>query len=194
MKIEKGKQKILLMGGIILGAILIFWVFIYSPKNKQMKELKDKLVKVQKDINTIHGISRDKESLDIVITKYNEKLKELELKLPQQEESTLRGLVTEATKKSIEVPSIRPKIATDCKLPINIEEYKCKELDISIELVTSYKNLGEYLRILKNKFPSLVRLNELKIEKKGEEKGISKLSVLLEITLYMLVPEIYNSS
>lgn len=189
MKIEKRQQKILLLAGIILGAILIFWIFIYSPKNKQMKEIGAELARVQKDIERIQKIAGGEESLDVVITKYNRKIKEFKEKLPAQEESTLRRLANKADSMGIEVLSISPQVAADSKLPVNIEGCQCRELVISMQLVASYEKLGEYLGMLKDKFPSVIRLNKVNIEKKGEVKGISELSASIEIALYMLVPE-----
>lgn len=179
------QKKILLLWGIVLGAILVFWLFIYYPKNKQLKDLRDELDKVQTEINKYQKISEDRGTFDIIASRY----KELEQKLPMQEEPILRDLAKEAVEKEIEVLSIKPYQAIDSKLPIKVEGYQCKELTITMELVTSYKKLGEYLGVLQNQFTSIVRLDKLDVEKESEKDGESVLLVVMELTLFMLIPE-----
>lgn len=188
MNIDKRQQNILLMSGIILGAILIFWILIYSPRHSQMTKLKAELSTIEKEIENIQKMTGGKDSLDTLIIKCSNKLKEYELKLPDKEEATLRELAVQADKMGIRVMSISPQGKVDSKCQVNIEGCKCKEMKISMQLTTSYRKIGEYLGIVQDKFPSLIKINEIKLKKEGEERGISKLSVSLNITLYMLVP------
>lgn len=188
MNIDKRQQNILLMSGIVLGAILAFWILIYSPKHSQMTKLKAELSNTEKEIENIQKMTSGKEGLDTLIIKYSNKLKEYELKLPDKEEATLRELAVQADKMGIKVISISPQYKVDSKSQVNVEGCKCKEMKISMELTASYKSLGEYLGFLQGGFPSLIRINEIKLKKEGEERDSSKLSVSLNVTLYMLVP------
>lgn len=189
MRLQKQKQVIILMSAIVLGAILVFWLFIYSPKNKEMKSLKKELSEIKNSISNFQKISGSGESLDVVIEKYDRMLKQLKLRLPSQEEASIRELAKEAAKLGIEVVSISPRTAVETKLPVKVKGCRCRELKICMHLRTTYFKLGNYVEVARAKFPSVVRLNNLNI--KSLEKGAgARLDVLIDITLYMLVPEV----
>lgn len=186
---NKNQRNILIMAGMVLGAILVVLFFIYLPKNREMKKLKTEFLLVKKDLDNIQRITGNAGDIDILITKYAEKIKEYETMLPRREEQTLRTLAKAAADLDIKVLSITPQTAILTELPITIEGCNCKELKIAIELVTSYRKLGEYFSVLQYKFPTLIRLDSLKLKKQDEYAGLSVLSVSLDVTLFMLVPE-----
>lgn len=185
---NKNQQKILLLAGIVFGVILVFWVFVYSPKNKQMRELRDRFNKVQGEIDKVQRMTGDDTSLDVLISKYDKKLKECKRKLPEKEEVVLRELARNAVRMGIQVVSITPARAINSDLPVSVEGCLCKELDISIHLVGSYVKIGKYLGVIESKFPFILRLKRIDLKKEGEEKGVSKLEAFVDVTLYMLIP------
>lgn len=188
INILKQKQTIIIVTGTILLTMLLLLLFIYLPKKREIIELKKKITDIEREIQGIQGVGAEKEGLDEIIAKYNNKLKELEKSLPGKEEETLRNLSNLASKLGIEVLSINPQKAEICDLPINVKGYICKEMKISMELKTSFKVLGEYLRLLQYGFPTVLRINSYYIKKEGEKYGISVLSVTLKLTMYMLCP------
>lgn len=188
INILKQKQTIIIVAGTILLTILLFSLFIYLPKKREIIELKKKLTDIEREIQGIQGVGAEKEGLDEIIAKYNNKLKELEKRLPGKEEETLRDLSNLASKLGIEVLSINPQKAEICDLPINVKGYICKEMKISMELKTSFKVFGEYLRLLQYGFPTVFRINSYDIKKEGEKYGTSVISVTLKLTMYMLCP------
>lgn len=189
MKIEKRQQKILIMAGIAFSAILVFWLFIYSPKKKQMKELKFELYETRKVVSNFKKIVGEEESLDVAIDRYNTKLKDFKLKLPSQEESTIRDLATEANKLGIEVLAITPGSAVNSKLPINVKGYTCRELPISINLKTQYRKFADYIVVLKERFPAILVFNKLDIRREREDVIGSLVVVTLDVTLYLMIPQ-----
>lgn len=188
MQFNKQQKTILVMSGIIVGTILIFLFFIYLPKNAQMKKLKAELAEAKTTIDNIKRITGEEASLDVAIERYDKKIKELKLKLPQREESTIRDLAAEAGKMGIKILSINPAIAVDCRLPTNIKGYKCKELAISMEFKTSYKNFGDYIQLVREKIPAVIKFEQVNIKREGEASGIPQLLISFRIRMFILVP------
>lgn len=189
MKIEKPEKKLALQLTGALLVILVFWFFVYAPKSRYMKKLRNELENVQMDIDKVKKMAGDNESLDVLIEKYNERLKELEVKIPSKEEAVLRELAFKANEMGIEVLSISPSVSTESNLPIKVDEYKCKELPVNIQLRAPYVKLGEYILALRDKLSALVTLEEINIEKEKEEGAKSVLNASIKVTLYTLVPK-----
>lgn len=189
MKLETHQKKILIMAGVVLGVILIFLVFIYAPRNRILRELKLQLNSIQKNINEIKRLTGDIQSLDLVISKYNDKLKQLKEKLPAREESTIRELGKKAAGLGIEVMAINPEITVDTKLPVRVKGCQCRELGISMELRAPYKKLAEYIKILQEDFPALIKIEKLKMIRLEGVKGNPLLQVSMEITMYLITPD-----
>lgn len=187
MRISKQQKTILIMSGIVAGTILIFLFFIYLPKNTRMKQLKAELAEAKTAINNIKRITGEKASLDVAIEMYDRKIKELKLRLPQREEGTIRDLAAEAGKMGIKILSINPSVAVDCKLPVNIKGYKCKELAISMEFKTSYKKFGDYIELVREKIPAVVKFEQVNIKREGEASA-PQLLISFRARMFILVP------
>ncbi len=181
------QKNIGIMLSVVIVAFFIFWFFIYSPKRRQMKKIEFEYKTIRKDIKKIEAIAGGEEKLDISLEMLDKKLKMLEEKLPQSEEITFKELSGFANRSGIEVVSLTPKGITESSIQGNIPGYKCMELSIGMDLRCTYKTLGEYLRLLQEDFPTLVRIKSISMSKeKPGDKTDPALRAHLVLTMYML--------
>ena len=125
--------------------------------------------------------------LDASLPLLDKKLKVLEEKLPPSEETTLKEISSFANTSGIDVISLTPHVIKKSPIQGNIPGYECMELSITMDLRRTYKTLGEYLRLLQEEFPTVVRIKNITMAKeKSADKTDSTLRARLVLTMYML--------
>lgn len=188
MKIPKYNRRIIIAGGLVFLVVLIFLFLIYLPKWKELVRLKEELSIVESKIEKTGVSEGGMEWLEVAILRLNEELKKFEKKLPDKEESTLREISNTASQMGIEVLSITPSKSKTSSLSGDIRGCELRELKISMQLKAPFRVFGEYLRVLENRFPTAIRINNFILKKDGRENSPMRLSISLEITMYMLCP------
>lgn len=186
MKIDKGRRSVIILFGVITTLVLVFVLFLFVPKYKTLRKVKGELINLQAEIDRVSAIIGKNETLSEVINKFNQKLKELDEKLPTKEETTLSLIAVKANELGLEVVSIKPNKDVDSTIPVSIKGHKCKQMPIEIELTASYQSLGEYIKVLRREIPCTIRINSVFINKESEKDGKAVLSARIVMSLYLL--------
>jgi Tfp pilus assembly protein PilO len=180
INLTREQLKIIKIGIVVLVFLLGFWFFVYIPQSKKLTSIKRQLSYIESQISEINKLIENKELTEAV-----KKLK-LELdknisQLPSGEEDIIDVLSQKAKDLNIEVKDIIP--SSSRILEDEVSGYKIEELSISMKFSCEYKVLGEYLDILKDNFPVLVRINSIDVKGRGEGKPV--LDVSLQISTYL---------
>ncbi len=180
------QKNIMIMLVSIIATFFVFWFFVYSPKRKQTKEIKSEYEAMKKDIKEIESMAGGG-MLDASLPLLDKKLKVLEKKLPPSEETTLKEIASFANRSGIDVISLTPHAIKKSPMQGDIPGYECMELSIMMDLRCTYKTLGEYLRLLQEEFPTVVRIKNISMSKeKSADKTDSALRARLVLIMYML--------
>lgn len=179
-KPTKEQKKIIYIGLIVLFSLLSFRFFVYGPQAKRFALMKKELTRTEAQIAEIKSIAEGKD-LSQAVKELKIELMQVKSKLPPREEIVIQNLLESAKKLKIEVKNITP--SSKRLLEARVGGYDIEELPISMSLVCEYRVLGEYLNILRNSFPILVRLRRLDIKGKGE--GQINLDITLQISAYL---------
>jgi len=179
-RLTKEQKKIIYIASVIIIFLFLFWNFVYAPQKRRLWDIKDKLTQREAEIEGIKRISHG-QPLQDAVKDLNMRLRAASARLPASEEGIIKSLSEEAKKLKIDVQNTDPgekKI-----LPNKIPGFQIEELPISLDIVSEYKAIGEYLDILINQFPFLVRVRQFDIQGSGE--GSPNLNVKLEISAYL---------
>lgn len=180
MKLTKEQRKIIYLTIIITFAISLFWFFIYLPRSREIRAIKNDLRLAEKSINEIIGITEGKELVDIAHN-LGVELNSLKRKLPSQDEAVIKNLSEEAQKYRVEIKRI--DVSKQDEVAYQQGSVSIREIAVSIVLSGEYRDVGKYLEALKESFPILTKINKVDIEGSGE--GKPKLNVLLDISAYL---------
>lgn len=187
-QISFSQKKIIIMVSVGLVAFLIPWFLVYLPTKNAVGRAKKELAAAETQIRQIEAIVDKAKNMEEGLTLLQGVFAKINNKFPRQEEESLAMLSDYARKLNIEVVSIKPsakeflfdedgqKIGIECKF--------CQRLAVSLELRCSYKDLVGYLEALKKEVTAYISIEKLRINK--DSLGPAKLSVILDINLYLL--------
>lgn len=180
IKITKEQKKILYVSVVVLLFFVLFWSFIYRPQSGKFLALKQELKEAENKIALILDLTNGEE-LTVAVKKLRTNLDKAFSQFPKGEEDVIRNLSDEANRLKIKVKNIT---ASGTKmLDVSVQGRNLEELSISMNLSCEYRQIGEYLNILLNKFPILVKVNKLDI--KGAGEGKPDLDVDLKLVAYL---------
>lgn len=179
-KLTKEQKKIISLSAMVLVFLLIFWIFIYAPQARSFTAIKQELKQAEAQIAEIMSMTAGKE-LTQAFKDLKTDLVKISGKLPSGEEAVIYNLSESARKLGIEVKNIIP--SGKRLLENRVSGYDIEELPISMNLSSDYRAMGEYLNMLRNRFPVLVKVRQLDIKGKGE--GRTDLDVALQILAYL---------
>jgi len=179
------------MSAVVLAVLLIFQVFIYSPKNAEksrlMAELACRNAKIQQT-QVIMGIERGAPGKGLAKLKLQ--LARFEERLPRQEEisEVVKRINGEAVRNKVNVISTefrQSELFRDSQdNPVEIEGRFCKRLSVTLAMESRYEALGKYLASLQKNLPILFTIDKLVMDKM--EGNADKLKVELIISVYTL--------
>jgi len=165
-------------------------VFIYAPTLRKVGLLKNELMVAQNQIEQIEAAVGGGPSISITegIKLLKDRHSKLDMKFPSREEEALRLVSEFARARGISIISMKSRPKTEFldveNKSVGMEEKICRILPVSIELTSSYKDLGQYIEILNESLPAYVTIEKLKIRK--ESGTASDLRIILELNLYLL--------
>ncbi|MBM3251736.1 MAG: hypothetical protein FJZ11_03030 [Candidatus Omnitrophica bacterium] len=152
------------MCAVILAFFFCFWFFVYRPQIRR-------LISIQREFN-------DTEAQIVEITQlahgqdFAQAVKGLEIKfgqlsnlIPKGEDEIINNLSEEARRLKIKVENITSSGGR--LLDYQVAGYSVEESPISMNLICEYRQLGEYLKSLRDNFPVLVRIKQVEIQAKG---------------------------
>ena len=190
--ITKFHKNIIIAAAIVGLLFVLFLVLVYLPSKNKINKLNAEIFAVQAEISRIRsGLDKNK-SMEQNIIGLNEKLKDINVKLPPKEEIILRELTDAAKKFGIEVVSMSPekkKVVTDIDgSPVRVKDYFVKEMSVSMTAKTYYKKLGDFLIYIRENFPVAARVKDVSMSgsASGADADSGLLSVNLKFDTYML--------
>jgi len=181
------KKTITLWGGIGL-AILIFFVFVYLPSQRQVTSLKKELEYFNSQISSINSIIDKKKSFQENIFSLQERLKELD-RFPHKEEQTLKIISDIAKESKIDIKNLAPRqkqefiYAEDLKL--SIDGKGVIVMPVLLSLRCAYNDLIVFLTKLNKDLPAFISVESLEIER--SDRSGQKLAAILELNIYLLL-------
>lgn len=186
--ITDNQKKIIIISLAALFVILLFWLFLYLPANREISKLRKELILTEQQIQGIEILLTGSQSRNEAIRLLKHKQQYLSNKFPRKEEESLRLIPEIARKMGINVISVQlgPKVELldESGKQIIIENKVASYLPMTLELNCYYKDLVKYLLDLKASLPAFTSVNSLSIKKDDPLTG--KLRVSVEFNLYLL--------
>ncbi|MDD5005482.1 MAG: hypothetical protein PHS93_03140 [Candidatus Omnitrophica bacterium] len=179
-KLTKEQKKIIYLGLIAVVFLFLFWFFVYMPQTRRLASIKNELASVESQIAEIIRITEGRE-LTEAVKDFNTQIIEGANILSFKQEDIISSLLQEARNFKIDVKSITPLARKS--LENKIPGFTIEELPISMVLSGEFRDLGEYLNILKNRFPVLIKVRQLDIKGNGEGRAI--LDATLQISAFL---------
>ncbi|MFH1354973.1 MAG: hypothetical protein ABIH19_02360 [Candidatus Omnitrophota bacterium] len=178
--ITKEQKKILYIAAGIFVFLVCFWVFVYAPQSRKLALVKAELKSVETQIKEINALIQGRELAEAA-EDFNRQFAKVSNFLVSQDQDVISYLSEQARESKIEVSNITP----GGRKPLNrqVVGYDIEELPISMNLFCEYKQLGEFLDLLRRSYLVLVSLRELNIKGRGE--GRYFLDVGLKLSAYL---------
>jgi len=180
LELTKAQKKIIGTSIVVLFFLIFIGVFIYLPQSKKVASIKDELVSAEAQIAEIISITEGKDLAEAV-KGFRINLNDLKKQLPARDEAVIDALTTTARDLNIEVQNI----SFSGKQPSErqVAGLEIEEMPISMHLVCEYRNLGQYLNLLRSDFPILIRVQKLDIS--GQEGAPNLADISLEVKAYL---------
>lgn len=183
-RLAKEQNKIIYIGLVVFFILFCVWFFVYLAEARRFNRIKKESVLTENKINEILSIAKGKD-LASAIQDLRADLTNLRSKLATGDETVIYNLSETAKKSKLDLNSINrgSKQLLENKIP----GYIVEELSVLLSLSGEYREIGEYLKSLKDDFPLLVRVKKLEIKGRGE--GQEELEATLEVNAYLCRPE-----
>ncbi|MBW1741410.1 MAG: type 4a pilus biogenesis protein PilO [Deltaproteobacteria bacterium] len=165
MKIKFGvREKIILFVVIYLGAIFLWYKFLYLPKNNELKRIKQELKSIQMQYKPFLGDTFRPPLLEEE-TAISEKYHELTAKIPERDEipSAMIQMAKIGQGRDIRILSTKPvtsRLFAKHRLP---KGSQLKEIPVDMVLEGRFVDIGRYLFDLMN-LPFLGGYNKIQME------------------------------
>ena len=186
--LTRSQQKIIIVTVAVIVVFFIVWLLLYIPTTNGMNQYKIELNGVQSQIQQIEMTFGQGKSIEEGMRLLTERYRQLDAKFPLKEEEGLRLLSDMARQLNVEIVStkLQPKkeFEDSSHTKVQIDGKTCQELKITIDVRSTYKDLVEYIKTLKEQLPVYITVENLKINKASRE--VSPLNVTLEINFYLL--------
>jgi len=179
-RLTKAQKSIILLSILLAVFLLCIWFFVYLPQQKKLSSIEKELSSIDMQIAQINEMAGGGD-LTEALSNFNKQVKDMSAIFSSTDEEVIGNLSKEAKKLKIEIESIKPLAKQSIEnpsLPLEIEE-----LPIAMQLSCEFKDLANYLKILREEFSALIKVKKLEIKGGGEGKDL--LSVNLEISAFL---------
>jgi len=167
---------------LMIGLTYVGYIYLLSPKAKEVKKLKREIARVDKEITKAKKAQRRAETLKREVAKMEQKLEELKAILPTAEEMPI--LIREVSKQGY-----YNRITFDLFKPGKekiIPEQRYAALDINLEFKTSYPQLVSLMRGI-SQLERLIKPTSLSIKTKQFSSENPLLDVKCTLETYRYV-------
>jgi len=172
MKYNISKQQIdiLIMAAVILIVTSVFYVFVYTPRQKQLGNLKQELERVENTLGDIEKLVGSRKDLGKGILRLREEASSWDLKFikPDETAELLKILSEEARRLNIEVASIQPaelKPLLNKGSILKLDDAECNRISIDINLAGTYLALVDYMQKIEHRKAPQMVIKKVDIEK-----------------------------
>lgn len=179
-------KRILVITGICILLILIFWVFVYFPTVTKVRSLKREIRAIEKELAGVESRGgkegRDiKKMVDSIHSDFNTALQ----RFPPAEESALKFISSEANKYKLDIFFMRPgpkrPMLNVANAPVLMEGKQCFEMPVTMEMKGAYKSIEDFLKALRQSTSILVGVEDISIRK--DPAAAHRLNMKLELVL-----------
>ncbi|MBI5415979.1 MAG: type 4a pilus biogenesis protein PilO [Candidatus Omnitrophica bacterium] len=186
-KISRPQKRIIASAVFLVGGFLLVWSLMYIPLQEKIARLRRDLEETQGYIRQVQAMvpSGAEERIGEGIRLLEQQHNQLVARFPEKEEASLTALFDLARRANVEISTIQSQQKNPCAKESGIEGKKCYELPVSLSLKGDYKDLVEYLELVRTSLPAFVTFERLTLQKSGQ--GALELTAALEIKLYLLV-------
>lgn len=171
IKLSKENKNNILVIGIFIAIAALFFQFVYFPKLSQVSHLNKECKKVKSEIDELYNFIGGQENLKDRIIKMHDDVIMLQQAFPFENEAPniIRQLNEEASRFKVDVVSMRPGdlgVYKDAQgSALNISNYRCKFIPLSLKIEARYQALGEFLLYLEADKKPMILITQLDIKK-----------------------------
>lgn len=184
-KIGISQKKILIFALLIVCGFSATWFLAYIPAQKKIDQLSGDLKNIEDQIKQIEAMVDQDKKMGEGIKLLEERHRALSLKFPSREEDALTALFDLASKRNIEIVSIKSQAKISCRQDMSIDGKKCYEIPLSLTMKGNYKDFVDYIDLLRESLPAFITFDKLRIVR--QTTGALMLEISLEIRLYLLI-------
>jgi len=190
-KITGTQKKIIIAASVIAAALLFVWLFVYMPTANKVASIKMELAGINEQITHIESMAEEGKSIGEAIEELQEEFKRMEDRFPEKEEEALQAVSGFARRLGMEVISIKPQpkrsFRDEDDKAVEFEDRICQRVFVTVQMKGSYKQLVEYIDMLRRSLPAFVCIESLNV---GRDESIKtetpRLEVQLGFNLYLL--------
>ncbi len=184
-KIGISQRKILFFALLIVCGFSTAWFLAYIPAKKKINQLSGDLKNIEDQIKQIEAMVDQDKKMGEGIKLLEERHSALSSKFPSREEEALTALFDLASKRNIEIVSIKSQAKISCQQNMSVEGKKCYEIPLSLMMKGNYKDFVDYIGLLRESLPAFITFDKLRIVR--QTTGALMLEISLEIRLYLLI-------
>ena len=164
--------------GILI--ILIFWGLVYLPSRRHVQRFQSQLDEVEKQLYKVKEIKEVKEAISkgYVYTQSIEGLRNglaaVSKNIATEQESSLEYISSSARELNLEMLSMKPSSKKPLQdkntKQIKIAGADCFQLPVQLKLKGRYVAIVKYISALRKNAPSLITVEDLKLNKTAKPK------------------------
>ena len=179
---------------MIGGVFLLFIIFVYLPMARELSALKRDYDNTISDISQIKKtVVGDRGSLEETINRLNTRLDVLNNMFPSQEEGILNILSETAARFKIDVINMSPEkkriVREIAQAPIPITACAVQEMGISMSIKTDYRTAVEFMRAIRDDFPTYIKFDSVRMEKASNDRH-PLLNIELKMHTYLVCAKV----
>ncbi|MDP2905551.1 MAG: type 4a pilus biogenesis protein PilO [Candidatus Omnitrophota bacterium] len=181
-KLSIEQKKNIYIAAAAVSFFLLFWIFIYAPELRRLNALEAELRAADSGIQEITDMAAGRE-LTQAARDFNQELNRERAKfIFKEEEDVINSLSALAKDAKISITNMDPSQAR--MLQGKVGGYDVRELPVRLDISGDFASIGGFLEGLRNKYPGLVRINQIAI--KGRGPGQTELGAVLQVTAYII--------
>ncbi|MBU1853793.1 MAG: type 4a pilus biogenesis protein PilO [Candidatus Omnitrophica bacterium] len=187
--IVENKKNIITVGVLVL-VVLILFQFVYFPKSKEIKRLAGEYKEIKTDMDDLYNFIGGEADLKDNIIKMREKVDLLERAFPSEQEVSdiIKQLNEKARYFKINVISLKPENIEIYKdhngREVEISDYFCKSMPLTLRVESRYQALGEFLMSLEMNRTPMISIEKVDIEKDEDIKP--KIKAKVDLIAYII--------
>ena len=191
IKLSKENKNNILVIGIFIAIAALFFQFVYFPKLSEVSRLNKECKKVKSEIDELYNFIGGQENLKDRIIKMHDDVIMLQQAFPFENEAPniIRQLNEEASRFKVDVVSMRPGdlgVYTDAQgSALNISNYRCKFIPLSLKIEARYQALGEFLLYLEADKKPMILITQLDIKK--DDNIAPNIKADIDLRVFVLV-------
>jgi type IV pilus assembly protein PilO len=171
------RQKLILLGLLLIVVNFGFYKYVYTGRAGEMKALSADVVRLQQSINTKKALVSDMEKIKRERAELQEKYTKILDRLPEEKEipRLLRQVATVAGRSGLEVVIFKQKN------PLDQELYR--EIPVEVSINGAYQSLWGFLNQL-SQIPRIVNVGELHAKAVENPDGRNAITASLVATVF----------